>query len=83
MPCSDIKPQIIQSPALSQVVDPLAPPPASDPFPPPRPVNLSALPGLLPPSAQPETLGLTTQLGSLVPPAPPWSVVPLPVRRTC
>ncbi len=65
MPCSDVKPQVMQSPASPKAVDPLAPPPASDPFPPPRPVDLSAPPWLLPPSAPPETLGLTTPPGSL------------------
>ncbi|XP_059378448.1 proline-rich protein 36-like [Carassius carassius] len=82
MPSSDVKPQVMQSPASAESVDLLALPLASDPFPPPRPVDHSVPPWLLPPSAPPETLGLTTSLGSVVPPAPPWSDIPLPVPRT-
>jgi hypothetical protein len=43
------------------------------------PVNLSVPPWLLPPSAPPDTLTLSTPLGSLI----PWSVVTPPLSRTC
>ncbi|ROL54308.1 hypothetical protein DPX16_10731 [Anabarilius grahami] len=58
--------------------DPLPPLPASTPPAPPRPVDTSASPWLLPPSAPPDTIGHTASPGSLVFPAPPWSVVHLP-----
>ncbi|ROL52380.1 hypothetical protein DPX16_6609 [Anabarilius grahami] len=57
--------------------DPLPPLPASTPPAPPRPVDTSASPWLLPPSAPPDTIGHTASPGSLFP-APPWSVVHLP-----
>jgi len=44
--CVDL-PQIFRSPATSRQVDPLAPPPATDPVTPPRPDDLSAPPQLL------------------------------------
>lgn len=60
----------------------MAPPPASDPFAPPRPVDLLTPPWLLPPPTPPETLDLVAPKGSLVPPPPPWSVVTLLTPRT-
>lgn len=79
-PC-DVEPHVVHPPAAPMWKDPAARPPASDPFAPSQPVDLSALYWLLPPSAPPETLGPWTQPSSLVLPAPPWSVVtPLPPR---
>lgn len=51
----------------------MVPPPTFDLFAPSQPVDLSTVPWLLPPSDPPETLGLATSSGSIVPLAPPWS----------
>lgn len=47
-PLHDVKPPVVHSPAVPKRENPSSPPPASDPFAPPQPVNLSALPWLLP-----------------------------------
>lgn len=54
-PCCDVKPQVVQSPASPEREDLLVLPLASDPFAPPWPINLSALPRL---HQRPSTLWL-------------------------
>ncbi|XDV43046.1 hypothetical protein PO909_011598 [Leuciscus waleckii] len=69
-------------PAPPGQVYPIAPSPAADLVTPPRPVALTPLPWLLPPSAPPAIISLTASLGSLILPAPPWSDVTIFVPRT-
>lgn len=64
-----------QTTSSKQLSDPVAPPPASNRL---GPVNLVTPPWLLLPSAPSDPLGLSTQPGSLVPVAPPWSVITPP-----
>ncbi|XDV39127.1 hypothetical protein PO909_008410 [Leuciscus waleckii] len=76
--CVDL-PRVFRSPAPTSKEDPPAPPPVADSVTTTRPVDLSAPPWLLPPSAPPDTIALMVPL---VPPAPPWSDITLPAPRT-
>lgn len=69
-------PSVFRPSAPPSTEDPLVPPLASVPIAPPRPVHFGY--DLAPPSAPPETIGLTASPGSLVLPAPPRSAVNLP-----
>ncbi|XP_056123863.1 uncharacterized protein LOC130102021 [Rhinichthys klamathensis goyatoka] len=78
----DFEMQVSPPSAAPRHEDLVAPPPASVLCTPSRPVDLPALSWLLPPTPPPETLEPSAAAGSLVLPAPPWSVVTLSSPRT-
>ncbi|ROL46817.1 hypothetical protein DPX16_1454 [Anabarilius grahami] len=82
-PCCDVEPQVQQPPSAPDQVDPVTLLPNSERLTPSQLVNLAPPPWLLPPSVPPDPLSLSTQPGSLVPVAPPRSVVRPPSPQTC
>lgn len=75
MPCSDVKPQVMQSPALPWLrLRPPIPPLHLDPL------TCRLRFGSSNHSAPSETLSPEAPPGSLIPPAPPWSVITLMPR---
>ncbi|ROL45369.1 hypothetical protein DPX16_4710 [Anabarilius grahami] len=62
--------------------EPGVPPPASELFTPPRPVDLAPTPTLLPPSSSASTIGHSVSLGSLGTSALPGSDIATPLQRT-
>ncbi|KAL1279536.1 hypothetical protein QQF64_026209 [Cirrhinus molitorella] len=71
-------PQVSQLPSALWLEDPSAPPPASEPWTPPRPFDPAATLWHLAPSSPSSTIDPLAPPGSLVPTAPLWSVVTLP-----